>query len=147
MDGGVERASWLSTITACFAIVIIYFFLVFFVAPIVEAALDWHSRVFVPARYGGGEESPGLLTLLIRGVMLSGGSAAAAFFGVLVIFRRANLWFVAWAFALAMMAWTGLYAYVAVVHGAYGMLAMVFFLGALPAAATAFALANAYGTS
>lgn len=130
-----NEISWGQTIAAAIASVIVFFLLLYVVAPIIESLLNLLGRFFVPERYGGGSEvaNPGLLNLAFRAIMASGVSAYAAFAASFKFFSKVHAKTVAVVFALAIAAWAVLFVYLGFMAGTVAAPLLVVVLGAAPA--------------
>ena len=104
-----ERFSVVHTTAVAVTVVVVYFVVLYVGTPIIEWALNLYGRWFVPERYGGGREldNPGVLTLLIRVLLMSGISAWAAFSASVILFQRAHARTVAVALGSSVIAWAG----------------------------------------
>ncbi len=106
-----NETSWVQTIAATFVCIVVYFFLLYFVAPIVEYLVRQFGIFFVPNRFGGGSEvdNLGILNLAFRMTMASGLSACAAFIASASVCSNAHAKTVAIVFALAITVWALLF--------------------------------------
>lgn len=131
MDG---RISWGQTIGAAIVSVIVFFFLLYIAAPIVESLMNFHGRLFVPERYGGGSQvdNPGILNLALRAIMASGLSAVGAFAAALKLFSSAHKRALAILFGFVIVAWAGLFVLAGILSGAVLMPLAMVGLGAVP---------------
>lgn len=128
------RISWGSTIGAALVSVVLFFALLYIVAPIAESLLNLHGRLFVPERYGGGSEvaNPGILTLAFRAILASALSGLGALMAAEKFFSAAHMRTVAAIFSVVVIAWAGSFAYVGLASGAVLMPLVMVGLGATP---------------
>ena len=108
-----REVSWGQTIAASILSIIIFFLLAYVVAQIVKSLFLLWARWFVPARFGGAGEvdNPSVLGSSVRAVTYSGLSAYGALAGSLKICPRARVKTVAVVFALAIVAFAGLFVF------------------------------------
>jgi|OpeIllAssembly_1097287.scaffolds.fasta_scaffold189025_2 hypothetical protein len=130
-----NQISWGQTIAAAIASIVVFFLLLYFVAPIIESLLNLFGKLFVPERYGGGSEvdNPGILKIAFHGIIASGLSAYGAFAASFSVCSAAHAKTVAVVFGLAIATWVGIIIYAGFMAGVVAMPLLMVFLGAAPA--------------
>ena len=80
------------TVGACIVCIVIYLLMIYLVTPILDKMMTWFGVYFIPESYGGGAaaKDPGLISLIIRGLIQNGISAYCAIKGSMAAFSNAN---------------------------------------------------------
>lgn len=97
----------LHTVGAVVLSVLVFFALLYLVAPVFEWIVNLYGYLVVPERYGGGAEvtRPSVLTLAVRAVLLSGLSAFAALRATFYLLSEAKAGVVVIVFVSAVALW------------------------------------------
>lgn len=125
--------SWRQTILAAITSIAIYLIMIYIVTPILDKILIVFGKIFIPERFGGGTEAanPGLLTAIIRGMLMNGLSAYAALKTCSTLFANAHVRTVAVVFGFVVLIGTALFTYVFFRSDGFG--ALIIPIVALPA--------------
>lgn len=128
------KGSFWHTFGAVIISVTVFFLLIYLVAPVFEYLLNLFGKYFVPSRFGGGAESehPGILTMLVRGVLVSGLSAYAAMLSAFYFFFSANPKVVGGVFGAVVLLWGAVFVVAGIMTKHYLEPIVLFGSGILP---------------
>jgi len=125
-----NKFSWMQTIGAIFVVILSFFILIYFVAPIFDAVMTVYWKFFGDPRFPA--DDPGFVTLLFRGLLTSGASTYIAFKLAFKFFENFHEKTVALIFAVTVLLWASVFIYAGVKVGDAIMPVVILIVGIIP---------------